>query len=71
MCRPAGHAGDGEKRRKKRLGHAEHLVDKACVQVDVGADRLGHAVVAHHLRCQALDALDECELFAQVLFGCQ
>ena len=50
VCRPAGHAGDGEKRRKKRLGHAEHLVDKACIQVDVGTDGLGHAVVAHHLR---------------------
>ena len=48
--RPTGHAGDGEQRRKERLGHAEHLVDKARVQVDVGADGLGHAVVAHHLR---------------------
>ena len=31
--RPAGHAGDGEQRRKERLGHAEHLVDKARVPV--------------------------------------
>ena len=69
--RPAGHAGDGEQRRKERLGHAEHLLDKARVQVDVGADGLGHAVIAHYLRGQALDALDECELFAQVLLGCQ
>ena len=28
-------------------------------------------MVAHDLGCQALDALDECELFAQVLLGCQ
>lgn len=67
--RPTGHAGDGEQRRKERLGHAEHLVDKARVQVDVGADGLGHAVVAHDLGCQALDALDERELIAQVLLG--
>ena len=26
-------------------------------------------MVAHHLRCQVLDALDECELIAQVLLG--
>ena len=38
--RPAGHTGDGEQRCKERLGHAEHLVDKARVQVDVGADGL-------------------------------
>ena len=58
--------GDGEQRRKERLGHAEHLVDKARVQVDVGADGLGHAVVAHHLRCQALDALDQSEFLTQI-----
>ena len=37
---PARDAGNGENRRKQLGGQIEHAVDKAAVEVDVGADAL-------------------------------
>ena len=64
MGAPAGHTRDGEQRREQLLRQAEHLIQKAAVEVDV---RGGGAAVAgrEHLARDALDDQAQLHLVAE------
>ena len=68
MGRPSGHAGDGEDGCEEVARDAQHAVNEARVEVDVGGDGLGDAAdVAHELGPEALHALHELEFVEEAL----
>ena len=69
MCAPACDTRDGEQRRDKLLRDAEHRIQKAAVEIDVGTDGLSSLLaLVEHLRRDLFDLGIQLKLVVSAFF---